>query len=139
MPPLIFDDATLIPPLLALVANVNASKCLVAQYVHVMSKAVLQPDSASWTAFDNEHGLDVLLQRMEHEMNHLFGAWAGKPSVDPKTTKVDSIMSKPLITINHYLTRSDANEMMLRKKIKHIAVTEGSNVLGILTSKDMVT
>jgi signal-transduction protein with cAMP-binding, CBS, and nucleotidyltransferase domain len=59
--------------------------------------------------------------------------------LDPKTTKVDSIMSKPLITINHYLTRSDANEMMLRKKIKHIAVTEGSNVLAILTSKDMVT
>jgi signal-transduction protein with cAMP-binding, CBS, and nucleotidyltransferase domain len=59
--------------------------------------------------------------------------------LDPKTTKVDSIMSKPLITINHYLTRSDANEMMLRNKIKHIAVTEGSNVQGILTSKDMVT
>ena len=59
--------------------------------------------------------------------------------LDPKTTKVDFIMSKPLMTINHYLTRSDANEMMLRKKIKHIAVTDGSNVLGILTSKDMVT
>jgi signal-transduction protein with cAMP-binding, CBS, and nucleotidyltransferase domain len=59
--------------------------------------------------------------------------------LDPKNTKVDSIMSKPLITINHYLTRSDANEMLLRKKIKHIAVTEGSNVLGILTSKDIMT
>jgi signal-transduction protein with cAMP-binding, CBS, and nucleotidyltransferase domain len=59
--------------------------------------------------------------------------------LDPKTTKVDFIMSKPLITINHYLTRSDANEMMLRKKIKHIAVTDGSNILGILTSKDMTT
>jgi signal-transduction protein with cAMP-binding, CBS, and nucleotidyltransferase domain len=58
--------------------------------------------------------------------------------LDPKTTQVDSIMSKPLITINHYLTRSDANEMMLRKNIKHIVVTDGSNVLGILTSKDMV-
>ena len=59
--------------------------------------------------------------------------------LDPKTTKADSIMSKPLITINHYLTRRDANEMMLRKKIKHIAVTEGSNVIGILTPKDMMT
>ncbi len=59
--------------------------------------------------------------------------------LDSKTTKVDSIMSKPLITINHYLTRSDANEMMHRKRIKHIAVTEGSNVLGILTPKDMMT
>jgi signal-transduction protein with cAMP-binding, CBS, and nucleotidyltransferase domain len=59
--------------------------------------------------------------------------------LDSKTTKVDSIMSKPLITINHYLTRSDANEMMQRKRIKHIAVTEGTNVLGILTPKDMMT
>ena len=58
--------------------------------------------------------------------------------LDPKTTKVDSIMSKPLITINHYLTRRDANELMLRKKLKHIAVTEGSNVIGILTPKDMM-
>jgi signal-transduction protein with cAMP-binding, CBS, and nucleotidyltransferase domain len=59
--------------------------------------------------------------------------------LDPKTTKIDSVMSKPLITINHYLTRSDANEMMQRKRIKHIAVTEGTNVLGILTPKDMMT
>jgi signal-transduction protein with cAMP-binding, CBS, and nucleotidyltransferase domain len=58
--------------------------------------------------------------------------------LDPKTTKIDSILSKPLITINHYLTRSDANEMMQRNRIKHIAVTEGSNVLGILTPKDMI-
>ena len=57
---------------------------------------------------------------------------------DPKTTKLESILSKPLITINHYLTRSDANEMMQRNKIKHIAVTEGTNVLGILTPKDMI-
>jgi signal-transduction protein with cAMP-binding, CBS, and nucleotidyltransferase domain len=58
--------------------------------------------------------------------------------LDPKITKLESILSKPLITINHYLTRSDASEMMLRKKIKHIAVTEGTNVLGILTPKDMI-
>ena len=58
--------------------------------------------------------------------------------LDPKTTKLESILSKPLITINHYLTRSDANEMMQRNKIKHIAVTEGTNVLGILTLKDMI-
>ncbi|MFT4578994.1 MAG: signal-transduction protein with cAMP-binding, CBS, and nucleotidyltransferase domain [Nitrospinales bacterium] len=57
---------------------------------------------------------------------------------DPKTTRIDSVMSKPLITINHYLTRSDANEVMQRKKIKHIAVTEGTKVLGILTPKDMI-
>ena len=58
--------------------------------------------------------------------------------LDPKTTKIDSVMSKPLITMNHYLTRSDANEIMQRNKIKHLAVTEQNQVIGILTPKDMI-
>ncbi len=59
--------------------------------------------------------------------------------LDPKTTKIDSIMSHPLVTLNHYLTRSDANELMQRKKIKHLAVTEQNTVIGILTPKDMIS
>ncbi|MBT5471366.1 MAG: CBS domain-containing protein [Nitrospina sp.] len=59
--------------------------------------------------------------------------------LDPKTTEVHSIMSKPLITLNHYLTRSDANELMQRNKIKHLAVTEQNSVIGILTPKDMIS
>ena len=58
--------------------------------------------------------------------------------LDPKTTKIDSVMSKPLITMNHYLTRSDANEVMQRNRIKHLAVTEQNQVIGILTPKDMI-
>ena len=58
--------------------------------------------------------------------------------LDPKTTKINSIMSKPLISLNHYLTRSDANELMQRNKIKHLAVTEQNSVIGILTPKDMI-
>lgn len=58
---------------------------------------------------------------------------------DPKTTLTHSIMSKPLITMNHYLTRSDANELMLRKKIKHLGVTKDGKVTGILTTKDMIS
>ena len=58
--------------------------------------------------------------------------------LDPKTTKISSVMTKPLLTMDHYLTRSDANEFMLRKKIKHLAVTKHGKVAGILTTKDMV-
>ncbi len=58
--------------------------------------------------------------------------------LDPKTTNVHSVMSKPLITMNHYLTRSDANEIMQKNKIKHLAVTESNRVVGILTPKDMI-
>ena len=58
--------------------------------------------------------------------------------LDTKTTKIISVMSKPLLTMDHYLSRSDANQFMLRKKIKHIVVTEYGKVAGILTLKDMV-
>ncbi len=58
--------------------------------------------------------------------------------LDPKTTKIQSIMSKPIISLNHYLTRSDANILMQRNKIKHLAVTDQKSVIGILTPKDMI-
>ena len=58
--------------------------------------------------------------------------------LDPKTTKINLIMSKPLLTMDHYLPRSDANQFMLRKKIKHLVVTKFGKVEGILTLKDMV-
>lgn len=57
---------------------------------------------------------------------------------DPKTTKTQSIMSKPIISLNHYLTRNDANVLMQRNKIKHLAVTDQKSVIGILTPKDMI-
>jgi len=59
--------------------------------------------------------------------------------LDPKTTKINSVMSKPLLTMDHYLPRRDANEFMLRKKIKHLVVTKFEKVAGILTLKDMVS
>ncbi len=58
--------------------------------------------------------------------------------LDPKTTKINSVMSKPLLSMDHYLPRSEANEFMLRKKIKHLVVTKFGKVAGILTLKDMV-
>jgi signal-transduction protein with cAMP-binding, CBS, and nucleotidyltransferase domain len=57
---------------------------------------------------------------------------------DPKITNIGSVMSKPLFSMDEYIQRSEANEFMLRKKIKHLAVTQGKQVVGILTTKDMV-
>lgn len=58
---------------------------------------------------------------------------------DPKSTSVHSVMSRPLFCLDGYLQRSEANEFMLTKKIKHLVVTEGKKVVGILTLKDMVS
>lgn len=58
---------------------------------------------------------------------------------DPKTTKIQQVMSKPLFSLDEYVQRSEASEFMLRKKIKHLAVTHGKKVMGILTTKDMIS
>ena len=60
-------------------------------------------------------------------------------SLDPNAIKINSIMSKPLLTMDHYLPRSEANELMVRKKLKHLVVTKSGKVAGILTLKDMVS
>lgn len=58
---------------------------------------------------------------------------------DPKTTNAQSVMSEPILSMDQYIQRSEANEFMLRKKIKHLVVTQGKKFLGILTTKDMVS
>ncbi len=59
--------------------------------------------------------------------------------LDSKTTPVDAVMTKPLLTKDAYLSRGEVHEFMLRKKIKHLGVTQNGKVVGILTTKDLVS
>jgi len=54
-------------------------------------------------------------------------------------TPAKKIMSSPLITINHNESISAAAERMTSKKIRKLAVTENGNIVGIITSTDLVT
>ena len=54
-------------------------------------------------------------------------------------TRVEKTMSSPLVTINHDATISSAAEMMTFKKIRKLAVSENGNIVGIITSTDLVT
>ena len=56
----------------------------------------------------------------------------------PLDTPVEKIMSSPLITINHNEPISAAAERMSSKKIRKLAVTENGNIVGIITSTDLV-
>jgi len=58
--------------------------------------------------------------------------------LDPKTTQVHSVMSTPLFSLDEYIEPGEANEFMLRKGIKHLLVTRGKKIVGILTTKDLV-
>ncbi len=56
----------------------------------------------------------------------------------PFDTPVQKVMSSPLITINHNEPISAAAEMMTSKKIRKLAVSDNGNIIGIITSTDLV-
>ncbi|HJJ22351.1 MAG TPA: CBS domain-containing protein [Nitrosopumilus sp.] len=53
-------------------------------------------------------------------------------------TPVEKIMSSPLITINHDDSISSAAKIMSTKKIRKLAVSENGNIVGLITSTDLV-
>jgi signal-transduction protein with cAMP-binding, CBS, and nucleotidyltransferase domain len=58
--------------------------------------------------------------------------------LDPNTTSALSVATSPILTIDQYLTPEEANEKMLRQKVKRVAVTEGKKIVGIISMKDIV-
>jgi len=56
----------------------------------------------------------------------------------PNRVKAASIMSKPLATISSNKDISEAAKTMSRLKIRRLAVMEGTKLVGVITSKDIV-
>jgi len=57
----------------------------------------------------------------------------------PFETPVEKIMSSPLVTINYDASISTAAVRMTDKKIRKLAVSDIGNIVGIITSTDLVT
>lgn len=53
-------------------------------------------------------------------------------------TPVGKIMSSPLITINFDESIIAAAERMINKKIRKLAVTDNGNIVGLVTSTDLI-
>lgn len=56
----------------------------------------------------------------------------------PFTTRIESIMSFPLITIEASGSALQAVEMMNNNGIRHLAVTEGGRVIGMISMRDLL-
>jgi CBS domain-containing protein len=54
------------------------------------------------------------------------------------TTAVEQIMSAPLITIDRGRSLEDADELMHRHHVRHLAVTEEGKIVGILSVRDLL-
>ncbi len=58
--------------------------------------------------------------------------------LDPDTTTVGMVMSAPLVTIEVGESLLEANDRMDRTAIRHLAVTEGGKVVGIISARDLL-
>jgi CBS domain-containing protein len=58
--------------------------------------------------------------------------------LDPQCTKVYSVMAKPIVTLDHQASKSEAIELMVQKKIKHLAVTKHGEIVGVLSTTDIL-
>jgi CBS domain-containing protein len=60
-------------------------------------------------------------------------------SKNPTTTKVKEVMTKELITIEKTKPLREAIDLMNRKHLRRMLVTENGSVVGIFTLRDIVT
>ena len=59
--------------------------------------------------------------------------------LNPETTMVSSVMTKPILSMDRYMPIQEAEEFMKKKNIRHLAVTEEDKIVGILSVKDLVS
>lgn len=55
-----------------------------------------------------------------------------------ETLTAAKMMSSPLITISKNSTINDATKLMVEKKIKHLAIYENNDIIGIVTTSDLI-
>ena len=112
----------------------------------IMSKAIISVNVET-TVFQiakmmEQGGIGAILVKKN---GHLFGIitdrdFATKVASNNLSfdTPVERVMSSPLITINYDESISAAAERMVSKKIIKLAVTDNGNVVGLVTSTDLV-
>jgi len=54
----------------------------------------------------------------------------------PESTMVSEVMSKPVISVGPEALVSDAANVMIRNKIRRLPITEGTDVVGMITVTD---
>jgi CBS domain-containing protein len=60
-------------------------------------------------------------------------------AVDPKTAKVEDVMSSHLFTISSESSLRDAAALMLKSGVKRLPVTSNGKLVGIITDTDLVS
>jgi len=58
--------------------------------------------------------------------------------LDPKTTKISQVMTKPLTTVPAEASLEEASRIMLEKRIRRLPVTKADKIVGMVSARSMV-
>jgi signal-transduction protein with cAMP-binding, CBS, and nucleotidyltransferase domain len=59
-------------------------------------------------------------------------------NLDPVGTRVEMVMTSPLLTIEADRPVLEANDLMDRKHVRHLGVTEGGKIVGMISVRDLL-
>ena len=59
-------------------------------------------------------------------------------AADTAKTTVEMIMSAPILTIDENKTLLDANDMMAQSHLRHLGVSRGGKLIGLISVRDLV-
>ena len=57
--------------------------------------------------------------------------------LDIETTKINTIMTNPILTLDREASFKKAVKLMNENKVRHLGVTENSKIVGVLSIKDI--
>lgn len=59
--------------------------------------------------------------------------------LDPETTEITAVMSQPILSLDCHRPVTEANSFMAQKKVRHLAITDKGEIVGILSVRDLVS
>ncbi len=59
--------------------------------------------------------------------------------LNPETTQINLVMSQPIQTLDCHKPVTEANSFMAQKKIRHLAITDNGEIVGMLSVRDLVS
>lgn len=88
-----------------------------------------EQQTGSLLVMDGEHLLGIITER-----DVLKAVARG---LDPKATPIKDVMTTDVVTISPSTRLKEAAHLMATKWIRHLPVTEGSKVVGIISQRDL--